>query len=138
MASTPREVEYMASTPRVWSVGHTRWDVFSPVELAADEQLLTRRPDRQGSAWATGSAEIWKGRHTFLFELMVSHKNKGNIHIGICDSRASAITTGGHPGAPGGVAFSFHPWDGQLYKWDDFTLGTGGQELQPASGESRT
>ena len=118
---------------RVWSLGRTRWNVFDGAEFeTAERGLLLVRTGSHGSAWALGSAELWEGRHSFLFEIVASYKSSGNMHIGIADGSALAARTPGAPAAGGGAALSFHPWDGGLHSWEDWTVGYASQEERSA------
>ena len=117
---------------RSWSLGHARWAVFDPTEIATSEAglLLVRQQGSGGSAWALGSAEVWEGRHAFRFEISASQRQSGNLHIGVADGAAKAARMPGEPRAAGGAALSFHPWDGCLYAWEDWTVGHSSSELK--------
>ena len=108
-----------AMPSRVWSLGSTRWNVFDNSEFETSERgLLIMRTGDTGSAWALGSSELREGRHMIRFEIVQSFKKRGNMHIGFCNGSSAAATS---PEEAGGEAVSFHPWEGCLYRWEDWT-----------------
>ena len=115
---------------RSWGLGRARWNVFEEHELSAAEGgLLLQRKPGSGSVWALGSAELWEGRHAFRFDVAASHRSEGNLHVGIADGTPEAARMPGAPKAKGGSALTFHPWDGCLYAWEDWTVGHSNTEL---------
>ena len=126
---------YAVSTDLVWSLARPCWNAYDSSELMAEERglCITRVADRAGAAWALGSAELWEGRHVLRFEIVNSHKSSGNMHIGVCDGSATSARCPAAK-AVGGTCLTFHPWDGCLYEWEDWTQTSCSEELKPVPG----